>query len=137
MRFRSLHKWTSDPSLDGLLFFAQRMDELLFDYTLDSYKPSALNAPYLCLEALGLIEDIEEKVIEEPNLRHVLEELESSIQNDNLAKSLLDIDLEYYVIHDDATPLSEKRKRLEALSRTISPHRYLNTNKQDSLDKRQ
>ena len=125
MRFRSLHKWESDSSLDGLLFFAQRMDELLFDYTLDSYKPSALNAPYLCSEALGLIEDIENKVIEGANLSHVLRELEWSIQGDKLAKSLLDIDLSYYIIHNEDTPLSEKRKRLEALSRTIGPSRYL------------
>lgn len=125
MRFRSLHKWKSDPSLDGLLFFAQRMDELLFDYTLDSYKPSALNAPYLCSEALGLIEDIENKVIEGANLSHVLRELEWSIHNDKLARSLLDINLSYYIIHDEDTPLSEKRKRLEALSRTIGSSRYL------------
>ena len=125
MRFRSLHKWKSDPSLEGLLFFAQRMDELLFDYTLDSYKPSALNAPFLCVEALRLIEDIENKLIEPANLGHVLRELEWSIHNDKLAKSLLDVDLDYYVLHDDETSLSEKRKRLEALSRTIGPTRYL------------
>jgi len=125
MRFRSIHKWKSDPSLDGLLFFAQRMDELLFDYTLDSYKPPALNAPYLCSEALRLIEDIENRVIEAANLCHVLRELEWSIQSDKLAKSLLDIDLSYYIVHGEDTPLSEKRKRLEALSRTIGPSRYL------------
>lgn len=125
MRFRSLHKWNIDASLDGLLFFAQRMDELLFDYTLDSYKPSALNAPFLCVEALSLIDDIENKLIESTNLSHVLQELEWSIHGDKLAKSLLDVDLEYYILHSDETALSEKKKRLEALSRTIGASRYL------------
>ena len=124
MRFRSLHKWSMQPSLEGLLFFAQRMDELLFDYTLDSYKPSALNAPYLCHEAIKLIIDIENKLIEPANLSHVLQELEWSIQVDKLAKSLLDVDLEYYVLHSEDAPLSEKKKRLEALSRTIGFARY-------------
>ncbi|MEW8355082.1 MAG: hypothetical protein AB2665_14885 [Candidatus Thiodiazotropha sp.] len=125
MKFRSLHKWKDDPSLEGLLFFAQRMEELLFDYTLDSYKPSALNAPFLCQEALQLIEDIEDKIIEPANLVHVLKELEWSVQGDKLAKSLLDVDLNYYILHDQETSISEKRKRLEALSRTIGPTRYL------------
>lgn len=31
MRFRSLKRWNIKPELDGLLFFAQRMDELLWD----------------------------------------------------------------------------------------------------------
>lgn len=59
MRFRSLKRWNIKPELDGLLFFAQRMDELLWDFTLDTHKPMALNAPYLCKEAISLLEDIE------------------------------------------------------------------------------
>jgi len=125
MRFRSLHKWEKKHSLDGLMFFAQRMDELLFDYTLDSYKPSALNAPFLCKEALKIIEDIENKLVEPANLSHVLSELEWSIHGDKLAKSLLDVDLQYYILHDEKSGLPEKRKRLEALSHTIGPARYL------------
>src|SRR5690606_32568242 len=51
--------------------------------------------------------------------------LEWSITNDFLSKSMLDVDLAYYVLKDDESPLQEKRKRLNALSRTISPNRYL------------
>jgi len=97
------------------------MEELLFDYTLDSYKPSALNAPFLCVEALRLIDDIENKIIEPKNLTHVLLELEWSIHSDKIAKALLDVDLEYYVLKSEDVPLSEKRKRLEALSCTLDP----------------
>ncbi|WP_152638679.1 hypothetical protein [Marinobacter santoriniensis] len=120
-----MHKWDVTDEMSGLIFFAQRMDELLFDYTLDSYKSMSLNAPYLCREALRLIKDVEEELIEEGNLPHVLDELEWSIQNDKLAKDLLDVDLDYYILKSKEDSLHEKRKRLEALSKTIGPSRYL------------
>jgi hypothetical protein len=125
MRLKNLDKWKLNPSLDGLLFFAQRMDELLFDYSLDTYKPPALNAPTLCLEALNLVIDIENELIDKANLVHVLDELEWSIQHDDVAKSLLDANLDYYIIKNEETKLAEVKLRLEVLSRTLEPTRYL------------
>ncbi|MGZ5199714.1 MAG: hypothetical protein ACXWC4_08065 [Telluria sp.] len=105
-------------------FFAQRLDEMLFDYSLDSYKAPALNAPYLTREALALITDIEEGVLDYANLSHVLEELVWSVQNDRLAKSLLDSDIEYYTAIANAGELPSLKLRLEVLERTLNPHRY-------------
>jgi len=124
MKYRSLHKWTLSDSVHGLVFFAQRLDELLFDYSLDSHKPAALNPPFLCVEALKLIDDIENNLIEEANLTHVLDELSWAIQNDKVSKSLLDVVLEHYVLQHDV-PISKKRLRLEVLSKTLDPTRYL------------
>ncbi|MEW8071857.1 MAG: hypothetical protein AB2826_15670 [Candidatus Thiodiazotropha sp.] len=101
------------------------MEELLFDYTLDSHKPLALNPPFLCNEALLLIRDIENDLIDEENLGHVLEELIWSIQGDQIAKSLLDADLDKYVLINAETPLKDKKIRLEVLSRTLESYRYL------------
>lgn len=125
MRLKNLSRWKLHSSLDGLLFFAQRMDELLFDYSLDTYKPSALNAPSLCMEALNLILGIESEMIDKANLLHVLDELEWSIQNDSIAKGLLDASLDYYVLRAEESKLSEVKLRLEVLSRTLEPFRYL------------
>ena len=100
------------------------MDELLFDYSLDTHKPSALNPPFLCIEALKLIKDIDGKLIDEANLLHVLDELRWAIQNDKISKSLLDVPLEQYVLAHEA-PLSQKRLRVEVLSKTLDPNRYL------------
>jgi len=125
MRFRNLARWSSDSALDGLKFFAQRLDELLFDYTLDSYKPSALNASFLTKEALSLISDIENKSIEYPTLSHVLEELVWSVQNDKVAKSLLDTDIGYYTAIANESELSALKLRLEVLDRTLNPPRYI------------
>jgi hypothetical protein len=124
MKFRKLHKWTLDESLEGLIFLAQRLDELLFDFTLDSYKPSALNAPFLCIEILDIIKDIENDNIEAANLSHLLDELSWSISNDKIAKSLLDVSMDQYILSGEE-PLSQKKLRIEVLGKTLDERRYL------------
>jgi hypothetical protein len=125
MRFRNLARWAPDVALDGLIFFAQRLDELLFDYTLDSYKPSALNASFLTKEALNLIADIENGNIDYQALSHVLDELVWAVQNDKVAKTLLDADVEYYTAIANESELSALKLRLEVLDRTLNPPRYI------------
>ena len=126
MKFRALYKWRLTDSLDGLVFLAQRLDELLFDFTLDSYKPTALNACSLCEEALEVISMIERGHTDAATLEPVLQELDWSLRRDSVAKSLLDVDVEKYVLKHPETPLNDKKLRLEVLSRTIDSDRYLN-----------
>ncbi len=118
-------RWKLAPELDGLLFLAQRLDELLWDFTLDTHKPMSLNAPFLCREALAVISNIENELIEPANLKPVLEELIWSVQHDPVAKSLLDLPIERYVTVADEAKLSDRRVRLSALSNTLGPFRYL------------
>lgn len=125
MKFKSISQWTITPEVEGLLFFAQRFDELVWDFTLDTYKPMSLNAPFLCKEALVVIENIESDLIDSANLKPVLEELIWSVQNDPIAKALLDLPIERYVSVDDEAKLSERKRRLSALSNTLGPFRYL------------
>lgn len=125
MRFRNLSRWATNSSLDGLKFFAQRLDELLFDYTLDTYKPSALNVCYLTRETLELISDIQAGVIDFANLQPVLEELIWGFQNDKVARSLLDVDIAYYTAIANESEISSLKIRIEALERTVNPTRYL------------
>lgn len=125
MRFRSLKRWNVKPELDGLLFMAQRIDELLWDFTLDTHKPMALNAPYLCAEAISLLQDIESELIEPANLKPVLEELVWSVQHDPIAKSLLDLPIEHYVLAHDGAKIADQKLRLDVLGQTLQPYRYL------------
>ncbi|MFZ7327823.1 hypothetical protein [Comamonas jiangduensis] len=133
MKFQNISKWKISPEIEGLLFFAQRMDELLWKYTLDTYKPAALNAPFLCSEVLSIIKNIENELIDEQNLSHVVEELIWSIKNDKVAKKLLDMPIDFYIKIDDQSKLSEKRLKIEALQKTLSPFRYLNQCFQDLI----
>lgn len=125
MKFKNLSRWVLTPEIGGLLFFAQRLDELVWDFTLDTHKPMSLNAPYLCREALAVIENIEDDLIDAANLKPVLEELIWSVQHDPVAKALLDLPIERYVSVDDDAKLSERKRKLSALSDTLGPSRYL------------
>ncbi|MCP1487827.1 hypothetical protein J3D48_004140 [Pseudomonas fluorescens] len=126
MIFKNIKRWKVCKDTEGLLFLAQRLDELLWDYTLDSYKPASLNAPFLCKEALSLIQDIESGLIDEANLKHVLEELSWSIQHDPIAQELLDLQVNAYLptTYENLILPTLKRK-LDVLERSLTPYRYL------------
>jgi hypothetical protein len=119
----STSHWTLQDG-DGVLFFAQRLSELLFDYTLDTYKPSALNCTALCKEALQIIQDVENGLIDAANIEHVLDELSWSIKNDPVAKKLLDADPAFYILRGEKISRENQALRLEVLLNTINPQRY-------------
>lgn len=125
MKLKIFKKWHQNPDLAHVLFFAQRLDELYFDYTLDTYKPPALISTYLCREAITLIHEIENEVIDRNNLNPVLEELEWSIRNDEIAKRILNAPVEKFILRGEDSKLIDTRVRLEVLERTLNPHSYL------------
>ncbi|WIV24673.1 hypothetical protein QN085_03430 [Pseudomonas sp. M2(2023)] len=93
MRFRKLDKWDNKENSQGLIFVAQIIDELLFDYTLDSYKPSAMNTALLIKEAVKTMKAISAGVVMKPNLQHILNELCDNLESDWVAQRLLSVDL--------------------------------------------
>lgn len=97
MRKLNTNHWTDTNALEGLLFFSQSVDEMLFDYTLDSYKPSALNSHLLCLECLTQITEVKNGFIQKKNLQSIVDELKFSLNADLAAKSILGAKLEFYI----------------------------------------
>lgn len=73
----------------SLLFFVQRVEELLHYGTLDTYKFSALNARNLARDYCAVYYDIEEGKISDKNDEPVLEELIWSLKKDEAAISVL------------------------------------------------
>lgn len=92
MKFRSLYKWENVDGQENLIFGAQLLEEMLFHYTIDTYKPSVMDTPLLVHEALTTIEEVERGNIKEPNIRHVLEELCDSFDKDTIAQKLVPLD---------------------------------------------
>lgn len=88
MKYKKTDHWTNKPEQEGLLFFAQILDEALFDFTLDSFKPKALNLRLLCIEAIQTIDNIKKGVIKKPNMKSIVEELLWSINSDLVAKDI-------------------------------------------------
>ncbi|HCD5422578.1 hypothetical protein ACU6ZN_00285 [Klebsiella aerogenes] len=89
MKFRTLSKWDSPDNCKALIFFAQLLDEMLFDYTLDTYKPSVMNTPTLGVETLNTIKDVDAGIIQPKNVDHLIAELIHNLSNDMVAQSLL------------------------------------------------
>jgi hypothetical protein len=89
MKYPNLRKWKYTSNLEGLLFFAQVVEELLFDYTIDTYKVPAMNAYTLCAELCQTIDDVEAGVIKEGAIKPIIGELCDRLIKDHVAASLL------------------------------------------------
>ena len=59
MKQGDLSQWNNIEACKNLLFFAQLVNELLFDYSIPSNRISTLNSHFLCLDAINVINGIE------------------------------------------------------------------------------
>lgn len=127
MKFRSLSNWTDPSKTHGLVFFAQLLEEMLFDLTIDTYKPSILHTGLLCLEASEVMEDIERGIIKEPNLHHVLAELCKNIESDPVANALLPLSLAsvYPILKNKSTHIGSIRPIIDLLRVNLEPKNIL------------
>lgn len=91
MRNPRLARWVNLEVTEGLLFFAQRLNESIFDHSLDSYKVPAFNTHTRCEELRATIQDITQGLVSKKNLQPIAEELAESIQKDPAAKTLLGV----------------------------------------------
>lgn len=82
MKFSKPKNWTNGFRHDGLLYFAQRIEEMLFSYTSELYSVPAMNTHLLVLEYLDTDETIEDRSIAEAQLKHIMEEFQYSFKND-------------------------------------------------------
>lgn len=128
MRKLDSKHWKSEEDLDGLLYFAQLVDEMLFDYTLDSYKPLALNGRLLCIEALETIDEIQEGYVPKKNLQPVLEELKWSLKKDYAAMAIFGVKFDQYLerIKPNDFRLKEIQNTIEFLYNSFNDRKYLN-----------
>lgn len=94
MKYFDFSHWNALPSMQGLLFFAQSMEEMLFHYGHDSLKVPALNFRFLCVEIQNTIEKIEDEVVDKGNMRPLIEELKNSFNNDFIAQQIFGTDFD-------------------------------------------
>lgn len=119
------NNWTKSNELVGLLFFAQRFYEMLFDYTIDTFKPSALNTPLLCQELLVTIQHVKKDNIDKNNISAILEELRWSFSKDIVAKKILDGRSEQYLDELDINNLKEFGLKIELLYNKLNAKKYI------------
>jgi len=89
MKAPDLRKWDPKPEMEGLLFFAQSINELLFDYTIDTYKIPALNSRTLALELLNSIEESESGFLKQGAINPIIEELVDRLKKDPVVMEII------------------------------------------------
>ena len=90
MRNPRLNRWLEPSRLKGLLLFAQRIEEMLFDYTLDTHKVPALNTHTRAIELRSSIREVQVGGLNESSLKPMVEELADSINCDSVAHKLIE-----------------------------------------------
>lgn len=112
MTILHLKNWLDDEKLDGLLFFAQIIEEMVSRFTIDSYKAPVLNSHSLCDEIIDVIEEINQGFLHEKAVESIKEELLWNLQNDPVAKIILGY--RYNGIYDEIKN-AENPKKLKAI----------------------
>lgn len=108
MRANNLKAWKYNQNLNCLLFFAQRMDELLFHHTIDTYRYSALSIRNIAVEFCNVYLDVKSGKLNEKNLSHILSEFTFRLAKDDISRYILS---DYYVTHFLKHHLSWDTKR--------------------------
>ena len=89
MQQNNVECWKWNDSLDAMLFFAQRLNELLFHHTTDTYRFSAISLIGLAKEYRDVYRESRKGIINEKNLKHIIDELDHRLQKDDIAKKIL------------------------------------------------
>lgn len=89
MKYHRIDSWTYEDSMECMLFFASLVDEMTFNYTIDSYKAPVMNIISLFEELFNTITDVEEGLIADGAVNSIVEEVRYAIEEDEIFRSIL------------------------------------------------
>lgn len=98
MKFKISGQWSDGYKHDGMLFFAQKTEEMLFYYTNHMYKVPVYNSYLLMWEYFHTCQFVKEKAINEGHLKYILEEFIETFDNDIVIKNNMSEDRMKYII---------------------------------------
>ena len=120
MRQPPLAKWEIKKETNGFLFFGLLVEELLFDYTIDTFKIPALNTKSICEEVIGLIDEVENGSLQIGAIYPVLDELSRSMQKDLVVREILKNQFNGYLKEiSDKSSINKIRIKLKYLINKI------------------
>lgn len=109
---------------EGELFFAQRVAELTYMYTRESYRVSTTTVPFLARECLAVIEDHRTFELHISGVERVLAELKRRSQQNILVQKLARMPLDFYFSHEISN-LSQIEDCIRVFSKELSPLKYV------------
>lgn len=126
MLLKDTKPWLDENDKSGLLFLVQRLDELTYPYTIDSYRVPTTNVPFLVAECLRVLKDYEEHDVNPAHIDRIWEELENRMSGNFIAHSLLRVPwIEYQKV--DRKNFEALQEALSVLSVELQPLKYLQT----------
>lgn len=135
MREVKIENWVGENQ-SIILFAVQRLDELLFFYTQDTYKPNIYNTKTLFEEYLDVAQKINNGLLDKKNEGHIIEEILWSLKYDKEAKELIGLNLyEDFRKTVGGYSLNDKVKCIRYLKSFLSGKSYLDKIK-DNLKNR-
>ncbi len=111
MRFIINGQWKDEFEHDGILYCAQRIEEMLMNYTSHLYKVPVYNSFLLCTEYLRSYDLVEEDAINPVHLSNILEEFIDTFGTDIVIKKHFSSDeVQHLISKLKGNSLSEQRK---------------------------
>lgn len=86
MKYSIPRKCDNFSEIDGILYFAQRLEEMLFDYTVDLFRMPLLNTHGLIKEYCSVTKKVEKNEVREYQRDIVFEEFSASFKSDIVIK---------------------------------------------------
>lgn len=127
MRQNNLSLWKYNSSLNCLLFFAQRLDELLFHHTTDTYRYSTLSLQGLAVEYCKVYKDVQNGILNKKNLAYIIDEFSERLKNDTIAKEILTEEfVERFLKNYASWTTKEQYENIRYIGRTFGNRHYYN-----------
>lgn len=86
MKYSVPYNWDGDYQYDNILYFAQRLEEMLFDYSIDLYRMPLLNTHGLLHEYCNVSKKVDNDGVNKSQLEQVYNELLHSLTSDIVLK---------------------------------------------------
>ncbi|MBB6482281.1 hypothetical protein [Spirochaeta isovalerica] len=120
MREKIVSKWKNIDNDECLLFFAQTVEELLFYYTIDSYRLPAHNTHSLLDESLSTIQHIKQDILKPGALNSIIEEIEDQFEKDIVMRDFFGTECPELIKHiNSSKSIDHKYDTIKYLSQRI------------------
>lgn len=121
MRFELIGNSNIQSNNDGVIYFVQRIEEMLMPFTSHLYKVPVLNTYLLAYEFLDIYIDVDKELIDKAHLNIILEEFISSFEADIVVKEhFSEEQIKYFINRLNESSIPDKHRTMSYLINIMS-----------------